>query len=179
MTTTTLTTTTAEDASHLGPHFSSRLDALRIATSREAAAQNLDAMTAVASAISRQTRMLNAGEPRTLLHGTREQQEEARSALTAPGTWQHNVLGWAETATLLHQVSCALRGYTLEVADWHGEFDIPRALDDLAEAWTPAEFAAAFTAVRAELAGDEVHPDALARLTEAAEAITAAPWGPQ
>ncbi len=90
-------------------------------------------------------------------------------------------LAWHETATLLRRLAAAERGLVLTVPAWDDEDDI-RPWDDLANATTATEHAAACAAVLATFTSDDsnngdqvlVRPGAVRRLSAAAAACTAA-----
>jgi hypothetical protein len=88
-------------------------------------------------------------------------------------------LAWHETATLLRRLAAAQRGLVLTVEHFDDQ-DWSQPWEDLANAATAAEHAAAFAAVKAQLTGacdDEPSPvrtAAIRRLCEAADGCTAA-----
>src|SRR3954471_10999581 len=149
----TTTTTPAPGQSthdHATRDYADYLDTLRYVKDRETAAQVLDSMVAAAAATARLFRDIRQ-EEELAPSGTRRERLTALSAL-ASGAWQNAALGWAEAATLLHLLACAMRGYSLEVAEFwdnrswgHDEWEL------LAQASSPLEFAAAFDGLRAEL----------------------------
>jgi hypothetical protein len=85
-----------------------------------------------------------------------------------------DTLAWHETAMLLHQLAAAQRGFVLTAEDYEVR-GYTQPWEDLANAITAAEFAAAFSAVSTDLAEERTDDDkpairepALRRLCEAA-----------
>ncbi len=90
-----------------------------------------------------------------------------------------DTLAWHETAMLLRQLAAAQRGFVLTVEDLDDR-GYTQPWEDLANAATAAEFAAAFSAVREDLAQGRTEDDkptvrepALRRFCEAAGACIA------
>jgi hypothetical protein len=145
-----------------GTAYADCLAILPHARDREIAAQVLDQMTGEATGL-------------------------AAAALEADDYDQH--LAWTETAGYLNLLACAMRGFTPEYPDPEANRGWARERwMDLAAANGPAEFTVLFTDLHLTLlqatdpddcdGGDLAHPDAVARLADAATALGQAPWQP-